>query len=792
LAEFRHNKKHAIDSSTDHTSTITEDNLISADSNGLPKDALVASSNVKKHNFIGYIPPETDPRVPTPDDDNTKGYSVGSRWYHLDVLKIFECLNAETGAAKWALVCSDGLIFNKSGDTLTQLFVVRPNTPQGGFPTAIYAKADIHANSLAFGVIVEDILNNEKGYILSRGIINGVNSTGSQFSESWSEGDELYLSPTTSGWITKTKPASPLQTVHIGRVITAHANIGIIDIDIRLGQKITELHDVDDSDPSTGDYLKFNGTYYTPINFVDDVHGTTGSTYIEPTGFPNWTDSTMAFTDGTRTFSISPAVSTFDIYTRGVKYTKNSQEDLIISDVTGQHVIYYDTAGSLAESVNPNIATIEELIEKECFCAIIYWNTVTGASYYFGEERHGIQMDGATHAWGHFDRGTIYVSGLALGDILVDQDGSLDTHAQLSCSTGFIEDEDNFFSVPAKTAPAQIPIFYRSGAGGLWVKSTATNFPVLTTGSGRLAYNLNTGGTWSQAEITNNRYVLTHIIATNEYTPADRWVVVQGQNEYSTISAARAGAESEKNSLVLGGLPSPEMLFVGTIIYQTSNSYTNAVKGRIRSTDAGDDYVDWRIQRGEPSGGGGINALVEDPSPQLGGNLDANSFTITGLDSSTTAKGVVELATASETDTGTDATRAVTPDGLAGSIHGTKVISIAPFQSDTAVEVGNGLVAIPITAEWNGFDVVDVTAFVHDKGVTGTTDVQIRRRRAGADVDILSTKVTIGDEWYVSDGVINTSNDDLQTGDVLYVDVDAIHSGTAPNGLTVAISIRKP
>jgi hypothetical protein len=67
------------------------------------------------------------------------------------------------------------------------------------------------------------------------------------------------------------------------------------------------------------------------------------------------------------------------------------------------------------------------------------------------------------------------------------------------------------------------------------------------------------------------------------------------------------------------------MLFVGTVIFQTSNIYTNAVKGRIRSTDAGDDYVDWRIQRGEPSGGGGINAVVEDTSPQLGGTLDTNA-----------------------------------------------------------------------------------------------------------------------------------------------------------------------
>src|SRR3990167_9827911 len=43
---------------------------------------------------------------------------------------------------------------------------------------------------------------------------------------------------------------------------------------------------------------------------------------------------------------------------------------------------------------------------------------------------------------------------------------------------------------------------------------------------------------------------------------------------------------------------------------------------------------------------------------------------------SLTAAGKVELATDAETTTGTDATRAVTPDGLAGSDYGKKVVGI--------------------------------------------------------------------------------------------------------------------
>lgn len=118
-------------------------------------------------------------------------------------------------------------------------------------------------------------------------------------------------------------------------------------------------------------------------------------------------------------------------------------------------------------------------------------------------------------------------------------------------------------------------------------------------------------------------------------------------------------------------------------------------------------------------------------------------------------------------------------------------IATAVFLSNEAVVVGDGTNGIPIPAEMDGFNITDAVATVHDKGVTGATDVQIRRRRAGSDVDVLSTKITIGDEFFATDGVVNATNDDLATGDILYIDVDAIHT-TAPNGLSVTITTQAP
>jgi hypothetical protein len=182
-----------------------------------------------------------------------------------------------------------------------------------------------------------------------------------------------------------------------------------------------------------------------------------------------------------------------------------------------------------------------------------------------------------------------------------------------------------------------------------------------------------------------------------------------------------------------------------------------------------------------------FQSLITGLGTVTSGNVDAILPT-----ASPTVSGISELATAAEINTGTDTGRTITPDAAAGSYLGTAAVGIVHTQSDTAVAVGDGTDGIPIPAKMNGMNITDVICTVDDKGVTGTTDVQVRRRRAGSEVDVLSTKVTLGDEFYANDGIINGSNDDLQTGDILYVDVDAIHSGTAPNGLSVVIEAGLP
>jgi len=163
---------------------------------------------------------------------------------------------------------------------------------------------------------------------------------------------------------------------------------------------------------------------------------------------------------------------------------------------------------------------------------------------------------------------------------------------------------------------------------------------------------------------------------------------------------------------------------------------------------------------------------------------------------SDTAVGVVELATAAETTTGTDTGRAVTPDGLAGSVFGTQVVQLMVFDDSQDVATGDGAgdLFFRVPSTMNGMNLVAVAACVQTAGTTGTTDIQIHNVTDTA--DMLSTVITIDSgetdsSTAATAAVIDGTADDVATGDVLRIDVDAV-STTAPKGLLVELQFRLP
>lgn len=337
----------------------------------------------------------------------------------------------------------------------------------------------------------------------------------------------------------------------------------------------------------------------------------------EPTGFPPLADaqaaSTVTFDDVGLELEIAPTGATFDYWIHGVRYSVATQT-ATITDTEGLWFFYMDTDGLLyATQTFPGNMLVDKAI-----AAILYWDSSAGAHLYLGEERHGMNMSGLSHQYLHLVFGTQWISGGALGGFTIG-DGSLAAHAEFDCGTVQIADEDLFFTfsdgAPQDLTPIlRAPIFYLSGTGD-WNKDAATDYTCKRFGvADRLAWNRFLGGTWSQVEVTNGDYVLVHIIATNDVlTPI---IAIQGQAEYANLPQAREGATTELDSLVTAGLPFAEFTPLGSVIFQTSDGYGNAVKARVVQTDEGGDYVDFRsVQRasaGSATDHGNLAGLADD------------------------------------------------------------------------------------------------------------------------------------------------------------------------------------
>lgn len=363
----------------------------------------------------------------------------------------------------------------------------------------------------------------------------------------------------------------------------------------------------------------------------------------EPTGYPNRTDSVLSFVDGTRTFTIAPAVTSFDVYVKGTKFTKSTPQSIVIPAFSGNHYIYFDNTGALQTTQVFDSA----IIQDNAFTSIVYWNNDTNSHTYFAEERHGLVMDGMTHSYLHTVFGSRYLSGLALLGFSVNGTGNLAANAQFTADSGSIRDEDILLQ---SLAQAQIPILYRQGA--LWRKKAADSFPVIYSGtagytgaSGRLPYNQLVSGSWQLTEVVNNGFVLVHFFATNDQ---DNPIVgIQGIATYNNVTDARLNANSE--IATLSGLPFAEFVPIGSVIFETANGYTNAPKARVRSTDTGANYVDFRgtqlltASTGQISNHSLLSNLASDDHLQYHTDArgDARYYTKTQVDALTIVRALV-------------------------------------------------------------------------------------------------------------------------------------------------------
>jgi len=146
-------------------------------------------------------------------------------------------------------------VYNNTGATLTKGTIVYINGGQGNLPTITKANASADATSAqTFGWVRNDITNNNNGYVIVAGKLSDLNTNG------LGTGTQLYLSGTTSGAYTTTKPQAPIHLVYVGVVVRDHPTQGIIEVKIQNGYEVDELHDVQIASIANNQVLQYESS----------------------------------------------------------------------------------------------------------------------------------------------------------------------------------------------------------------------------------------------------------------------------------------------------------------------------------------------------------------------------------------------------------------------------------------------------------------------------------------------------------------------------------------------------
>jgi len=194
---------------------------------------------------------------------------------------------------------------NRTGATLAKGTAVYLSGSQGNRITVAKALGVTDAFSAStFGIVAESIDHNQSGYVITEGLITGINTS------ALTEDSAVYLSPLTAGALTSTKPQAPQHTVYIGICVKSNAGSGELFVKIRNGQELDELHDVRITSPIDRASLYYRGGLWRDTtatllvsdtasmltNYATKAYADTSGRFYARQDFTNVLSSTLTWT----------------------------------------------------------------------------------------------------------------------------------------------------------------------------------------------------------------------------------------------------------------------------------------------------------------------------------------------------------------------------------------------------------------------------------------------------------------------------------------------------------------
>jgi hypothetical protein len=193
------------------------------------------------------------------------------------------------------------LVRNITGNTIANGTPVRFAGSLGASGRILIAPAIADGStpsSYILGVTTEEINNNSNGHVTWFGKVRGIPTNGSNYGQTWIDGDLIYVSEVTAGFLTNVKPEAPNAQIFVGVVVNSSPSNGTLFVRPSWRGLFIDLEDVNGPANTTGQIPVWNDTLGV-FEFSENIlkysqSGTTGTPFLleaTPSGTSSYSDS---------------------------------------------------------------------------------------------------------------------------------------------------------------------------------------------------------------------------------------------------------------------------------------------------------------------------------------------------------------------------------------------------------------------------------------------------------------------------------------------------------------------
>lgn len=126
---------------------------------------------------------------------------------------------------------------------------------------SVAAGLGVNDGQYIMGIAAQSLSNNEFGYVTAFGLVEGIQTDGANYGETWADGTILWYDPTASGALSDTAPTAPNPKVLMAIVINANPANGSIFVRVTAGSVLGGTDgNVSLLNPINGEVITYNAS----------------------------------------------------------------------------------------------------------------------------------------------------------------------------------------------------------------------------------------------------------------------------------------------------------------------------------------------------------------------------------------------------------------------------------------------------------------------------------------------------------------------------------------------------